>query len=152
MIRLILFISTLLFLSNCSVKETPHIWNDKEKKIENQKKKIKKLFTEEKKIVTDFNSDLKLDLSKLKFNNNIVDNQNNYGAQIYDGLNKKISSYKFSKIEDVNHLNFKPIFLNDGLIFFDKNNNVEINTINLITQISVQSFLCLNLYIWISIL
>ena len=67
MIRLILFISTLLFLSNCSVKETPRIWNDKEKKIENQKKKIKKLFTEEKKIVTDFNSDLKLDLSKLKF-------------------------------------------------------------------------------------
>ena len=52
MIRLILFISTLLFLSNCSISETSRIWKDKEEKIEN--KKIKKLFTEEKKIITDF--------------------------------------------------------------------------------------------------
>ncbi|MDC0940267.1 PQQ-like beta-propeller repeat protein [Candidatus Pelagibacter sp.] len=123
MIRLILFIFTLLFSSNCSISETSRIWNDKERQIENQKN-TKSLFTKEKKKITEFNPDLKLDLSKLKFNNKIVDNQNNYGAQIYKGLNKKIGFYKFAKIEGVNHINFKPIFLNDGLIFFNKKGTI----------------------------
>ena len=123
MIRLILFISTLLFLSNCSISETSRIWNDKEEKIENQKS-IKKLFDKEKKIITELNPDLKLDLSKLKLNNYIIDYKNNFGAQNYSGLNQKSSSYKFSKIEDPSHLNYKPIFLNDGLIFFDKKGTI----------------------------
>ena len=63
MIRLILFVSTLVFLSNCSISETSRIWNDKEEKIENQKN-IKKLFDKEKKIITELNPDLKLDLSR----------------------------------------------------------------------------------------
>ena len=123
MIRLILFASTLLFLSNCSISETSRIWNDKEKKIENQKN-IKKLFDKEKKIITELNPDLKLDLSKLKLNSYIIDYKNNFGAQNYSGLNQKSSSYKFSKIEDPSHLNYKPIFLNDGLIFFDKKGTI----------------------------
>ena len=123
MIRLILFIFTLLFLSNCSISENSRIWNDKEEKIENQKK-IKKLFSEEKKIITEFNPELKLDLSKLKLNSYIVNNKNNFGAQNYSGLNQKSGSYKFSKIENPSHLNYKPIFLNDGLIFFDKKGTI----------------------------
>ncbi len=123
MIRLILLVLTLLFLSNCSISETSRIWNDKEEKIENQKK-IKKLFAEEKKIITEFNPELKLDFFKLKLNSYIIDNKNNFGAQNYSGVNQKNSSYKFSKIEDLNHLNYKPIFLNDGLIFFDKKGTI----------------------------
>ena len=123
MIRLILFIFTLLFLSNCSISETSRIWNDKDEKIEN-KKNIKKLFDKEKKIITELNPDLKLDLSKLKLNSYIVDNKNNFGAQNYSGLKQKNGSYKFSKIEDPSHLNYKPIFLNDGLIFFDKKGTI----------------------------
>ena len=123
MIRLILFVSTLVFLSNCSISETSRIWNDKEEKIENQKN-IKKLFDKEKKIITELNPDLKLDLSKLKLKNYIVDYKNNFGAQNYSGLNQKSGSYKFSKIENPSHLNYKPIFLNDGLIFFDKKGTI----------------------------
>ena len=41
-------------------------------------------------------------------------------SQNYKGLINKIGNYKFSKFEDINQLNFKPIFLDDGLIFFDK--------------------------------
>jgi len=122
-IRLILLVSTLLFLSNCSISENSRIWNDKEEKIENQKK-IKKLFAEEKKIITEFNPELKIDFSKLKLNSYIIDNKNNFGAQNYSGVNQKNGSYKFSKIEDLNHLNYKPIFLNDGLIFFDKKGTI----------------------------
>ena len=123
MIRFISFIFTLLLLSNCSISETSRIWSDKDEKIENQKK-IKKLFAQEKEIITEFNPELKLDLSKLKLNSYIVNNKNNFGAQNYSGLNQKNSSYKFSKIENPSHLNYKPIFLNDGLIFFDKKGTI----------------------------
>ena len=101
------------------MNENSRIWKDKEKKLEAQKN-IKKVFLEEKKITTEFNQELKLDLSIIKFNNKITDNENNYGSQNYEGLIDKIGNYKFSKFEDINQLNFKPIFLEDGLIFFDK--------------------------------
>ncbi|MDC0428154.1 PQQ-binding-like beta-propeller repeat protein [Candidatus Pelagibacter sp.] len=122
MIRLFLLILTLFFLSNCSLKEGPGLWNKKEK-IENQKK-IKKLFSKEKKIITEFNPELKLDTSEIIFNNDIADNQNDTGAQNYKGLNEKINTFKFSTIKDTNQLNYKPIFLDEGLIFFDNKGTI----------------------------
>lgn len=116
MTRLFLLILTLFLVSNCSVKENLGIWNKKEENLENQKK-VKKLFSEDKKIITEFNPELKLDISKLQFKENIVDNQNNFGAQNYTGFNEKINSFKFSTIKDTNQLNYKPVFLEDGLIF-----------------------------------
>ena len=105
------------------MNENSRIWKDKEKKLEAQKN-IKKVFLEEKKITTEFNQELKLDLSIIKFDNKITDNENNYGSQNYEGLIDKIGNYKFSKFEDINQLNFKPIFLEDGLIFFDKKGSI----------------------------
>ena len=123
MTRLFLLIFTLFFVSHCSVKENLGIWKKKEENLENQKKVIK-LFSEDKKIITEFNPDLKLDISKLQFKENIVDNQNNFGAQNYTGFNEKINTFKFSTIKDTNQLNYKPIFLNDWLIFFDNKGTI----------------------------
>ena len=121
--RIIILIIALIFLNQCSFKENSRIWKDKENKLEAQKN-IKKVFLEDKKITTEFNQELKLDLSIIKFNNKITDNENNYGSQNYKGLIDKIGNYKFSKFEDINQLNFKPIFLDDGLIFFDKKGSI----------------------------
>ena len=121
--RIIILIIALTFLNQCSLNENSRIWKDKEKKLEAQKN-IKKVFLEDKKITTEFNQELKLDLSIIKFNNKITDNENNYGSQNYEGLIDKIGNYKFSKFEDINQLNFKPIFLEDGLIFFDKKGSI----------------------------
>ena len=93
------------------------------KKIIQKPKNIKKIFSE-KKIITQFNQELKLDLANVKINNKVVDNQNNYGFQDYSGSIDKVGNYKFSKLDDVNELNFKPVFLNDGLIFFDKKGSI----------------------------
>ena len=123
MTRLFLLILTLFLVSNCSVKENLGIWNKKEENLENQKK-VKKLFSEDKKIITEFNPELKLDISKLQFKENIVDNQNNFGAQNYTGFNEKINTFKFSTIKDTNQLNYKPVFLEDGLIFFDNKGTI----------------------------
>ena len=121
--KLLNLILALFILNHCSFNENSRLWKDKEKKIENQLN-IKKVFKEEKKIVTEFNPELKLNINNLKKNNKIIDNKNNYGSQNYNGLIDKIGNYKFSKLEVVNHLNFKPIFLKDGLIFFDKKGSI----------------------------
>ena len=63
-----------IFLSNCSLNENSRIWNKKEK-IENENKVSKKILTEKKIISTEFNSLLKLDLSKNKQNNKICKNE-----------------------------------------------------------------------------
>ena len=121
--RLIIIILSILLLNQCSLNENSSLWSDKEKDID-IKANIKKVFLEDKKNVTEFNQDLKLDLTKIKTNNLIVDNKNNYGAQDYSGIINKIGNYKFSKLKDINQLNFKPIFLKNGLIFFDKKGSI----------------------------
>jgi outer membrane protein assembly factor BamB len=119
--RLATIIIALFFLNQCSFNENSRIW--KEKEIEN-KKNIKKIFLVEKKITAEFNQELKLDLSKIRTNNKIIDNQNNYGSQEYNGSINKIGNYKFSKLDNINQLNYKPLFLNDGLIFFDNKGSI----------------------------
>ena len=119
--RLATIIIALFFLNQCSFNENSRIW--KEKEIENNNN-IKKIFSAEKKITAEFNQELKLDLSKIRTNNKIIDNQNNYGSQEYNGSIKKIGNYKFSKLDNINQLNYKPLFLNDGLIFFDNKGSI----------------------------
>ena len=121
--KLLALIITLFILNHCSFNEKSRLWKDKEKKIENQPN-IKKVFNKEEKIVIEFNPELKLNIANLKTNNKIIDSKNNYGSQNYDGLINKIGNYKFSKLEVINQLNFRPIFLNDGLIFFDKKGSI----------------------------
>ena len=121
--KLLILILALFFLNNCSLNENSRLWQDKEKKVEN-KPNIKKIFIEKKKIITEFNPQLKLDLVNLKTNNKITDSKNNYGSQNYNGKINKIGNYKFSKLENINQLNFKPLFLSDGLIFFDKKGSI----------------------------
>ena len=119
-----LIILLLLFLlNNCSLNENSQIWKDKEKNIEN-KKNIEKIFSDKKKAISEFNPELKLDLAEIQTKNIIIDNKNNYGSQSYEGSITKIGNYNFSKLENINQLNFKPVFLNDGIIFFDKKGSI----------------------------
>ena len=120
--RLIILLLSLFLLNNCSLNENSKIWKEKEKNLES--KNIEKVFLDKKIIVNEFNQELKLNLGEIQSNNKTIDNQNNYGSQSYDGLIKKVGNYKFSKLENINQLNFKPIFLNDGLIFFDKKGSI----------------------------
>ena len=120
----LIFILIILFsLNNCSFNEKSRIWKNKENKLETDKK-ITKVFSEEKVSIIEFNQDLKLDLSSIKILNKKNDNQNNLGLQSYKGDLKKIGSFKFSKLDELNQLDFKPIFLKDGIIFFDKKGSI----------------------------
>ena len=121
--KILISLITLALLSHCSLNENSRIWKNKENKIETSKN-IKKVFVEEKRSVSEFNQGLKLDLSKIKSSNIINDNLNYYGPQDYDGRVNKIASFKFSKLDEINQLNFKPVFLKDGIVFFDKKGSI----------------------------
>ena len=121
--KLIFTFIVLFFLNNCSFNENSRIWKDKENKLETDKK-ITKVFAEENISVSEFNRDLKLDLSSIKINNKKNENQNNLGLQNYKGELAKIGNFKFSKLEEINQLDFEPIFLKNGIIFFDKKGSI----------------------------
>ena len=120
--KLILTFITLILLNNCSFNENSRIWNEKENKLETNKK-ITKVF-QEKVSVSEFNIDLKLDLSSIKINNKKNDNRNDLGLQNYKGELTKIGNFKFSKLEELNQLDFEPIFLDNGIVFFDKKGSI----------------------------
>ena len=121
--KLVILILVLSLFNNCSFNKNPNIFNAEENNIEDQKN-IKKIFIVDKKIVQEYNQKIKIDLSKILISNFITDNKNNYGSQNYDGKLIKIGNYKFSKLKNIEYLNFKPIFLDDGIIFFDKKGSI----------------------------
>jgi hypothetical protein len=121
--KLIFTFIVLFFLNNCSFNENSRIWKQKENKLETDKK-ITKVFVEENISVSEFNRDLKLDLSSIKINNKGNENLNNLGLQNYKGELSKVGSFKFSKLEELNQLDTEPIFLNNGIIFYDKKGSI----------------------------
>ena len=124
MIKLVFLLIIFIFVNNCSFNENSQIWNDKENKVE-KKTNIKKVFQDEIKIVKEFNQNLQLNMTAIKTNNKFSENHNNFGSQNYTGELKKNGIYKFSKLKIENEINFKPIFLQDGIIFFDKNGTIS---------------------------
>ena len=124
MIKLVFLLIIFIFVNNCSFNENSQIWNDKENKVE-KKTNIKKVFQDEIKIVKEFNQNLQLNMTAIKTNNKFSENHNNFGSQNYTGELKKNGIYKFSKLKLLNEINFKPIFLQDGIIFFDKNGTIS---------------------------
>ena len=121
--KLIIILIAFIFLNNCSFNEDSKIWKNKDQDL-SQDQSIKQIFADEKIEVTEFNKVLKLDLSNLKTNNKINDNKNNLSSQTYGGNLNKIGNYKFSKFEEINTINFEPLFLPDGIIFFDKKGSI----------------------------
>ena len=121
--RLLALFITFFLLNNCSFNENSRIWKDKEKDL-SEKENVKKIFAKEEVKGFEFNKEVKINLSELRTSNKVIDNTNNYGAQTYDGVFKKIGSFKFSKLDKINNLNYKPVFLSDGIIFFDKKGTI----------------------------
>ena len=121
--RLIILLIVFLFFNNCSFNKNSRIWKDKDKELLAETN-IKKVFEKKKSVVKEFNQNLNIDLSGIKTNFQYINNRNDFGSQSYKGELKKIGSYKFSKLEELNQINFKPLFIKNDIVFFDKKGSI----------------------------
>ena len=121
--KLLIFILISFLLNNCSLNKNSKLWNEKEK-IENENKNLKKILVEKENVVSELNASLKLNLSKSQNNKKTNNKLNNFGSLEYEGHLNKIATHKFSKFENFAQSNFEPLFLDNGLIFFNKKGDI----------------------------
>ena len=122
MTRIFILFLLPLILANCSLNENSKIWN-KNKKL-NIDKNTKIIFAEKKISYNELNPNISLNLSQIKIQNKILDDKNNFGVQKYSGEIKKIKNFRFSKFNNEIETDLKPLFLRDGIVFFDSKGSV----------------------------
>ena len=119
----ILFTLVLIFLTNCSFNKNSKIWNENSNSVEADKT-FQKVIIEEKTKTRELNPLIKIDLSNIKTQNFNSDLQNNFGALKYAGLFDKVGNFNFSKFKNFDQLNLKPLFIKNGIVFFDKKGSI----------------------------
>ena len=114
------------FVINCSFDTKTGIWTHTEKIISESKDNEKNLFEKAEIYEKEFNVDLKIRLKTNSKKNNFNENlTNNNGVINFNSELKKISKYKFSKIDKFDQ--YQPELLltyNNNLIFFNDKGSV----------------------------
>ena len=120
------FFIIFLFITNCSLDTKSGIWSQSKDIVSENKNKKEKLFKKAEIYEEEFNTDLKIrlkgDLEKKNSNKNLL---NNTGIIKFNGQLKKISKYKFSKIDKF--YQYQPDLLitkENTLIFFNDKGTV----------------------------
>ena len=120
--KIILFIVFIIFIAGCSLHKNSKFWTAPEYIPEEDYKEI---FVKDKALTKELNPNIKIKLKENINNDLSVRNYfNNEGRLNYDGLLKKSSRYKFSKIK--NFYEFDPVisFNKKNIIFFDNKGSV----------------------------
>ena len=123
--KIILLITFIFFINGCSLNKNSKFWTAEQKIPEENKQYYEKVLVEEEALNQELNTKLSLKLNA-EINNNILlrNYTNNDGRLNYDGLLKKSSRYKFSKIK--NFYQFEPTISFDkkDVIFFDNSGSI----------------------------
>ena len=119
--KILLVFIFFLFFSGCSTKSK--LWEKDKAKIENPKT-ITKILNKNTKVENEFNANIKILVSKRKYNSNFFNNRNDTGELNYDGYLKKIGKYKFARLNDFEMVNVKPLFYEDKILFFDNKGTI----------------------------
>ena len=102
--KIISFIFVIFFFSGCSLNKNSKFWTSENlEKLE--EKKFEKIFSDQKALGKELNTNINLNLiSNKKKDDTLIELTNNNGQYNFDGLLKKSSKYKFSKIKNFNKL------------------------------------------------
>ena len=124
--KIFYFFIFFLFILNCSLDNKTGIWSNSEVLNSENQNPEEKLFKKAEIYEKEFNVDLKIRLKnnfkKKSFVNNLL---NNNGVVKFNGELKKISKYRFSKIDSFNE--YQPELLitnNNTLVFFDEKGTI----------------------------
>ena len=122
--KIICFIFVIFFFSGCSLNKNSKFWTTQDlEKLE--EKKFEKIFDDQKALGKELNKNISLNLiSNTKKNNTLRNQTNNDGQYNFDGLLKKSSKYKFSKIKNFNQLEPVISFNKNNVIFFDNKGTI----------------------------
>ena len=122
--KIISFIFVIFFFSGCSLNKNSKFWTTQDlEKLE--EKKFEKIFDDQKALGKELNTNTSLNLiSNTKKNNTLRNLTNNDGQYNFDGLLKKSSKYKFSKIKNFNQLEPVISFNKNNVIFFDNKGTI----------------------------
>ena len=111
---------TLLLLTACSFDTKSGIWTEKKGKLNLENNKSTQVFAKEKILEKEFNPNIKIILNSKLVKNSSTNNLNNNNRRIdYNGDLKKVSKYKFSKIDSFKYHEPKLVFDNNSIVFFD---------------------------------
>ena len=119
----IFFTLVLIFLTNCSFNKNSKIWNENSNSVEADKT-FQKVIIDKKIKTRELNPLIKIDLSNIKTQNFNSNPQNNFGALKYSGFFDKEGNFNFSKFKNFDPLNLKPLFIKDGIVFFNKKGSI----------------------------
>ncbi len=114
----------IIIITSCSLNKNSSFWTKKKIVKKEQAKNVTELFVTQEKIIKEFNPNLKIKLSSTPKNTNIINNLNNSGRINYDGELKKISRYKYSKINKFDIYEPDLIFDKSNVIFFDDKGSI----------------------------
>ena len=117
--KILNFFLIIIFCFSCSFNKNSKFWTTETIK-EIEKKKFEQIFSDPKSLSQELNTNIDLNFStSLKKPNLSQKLTNNDGRVSFDGSLKKISKYKFSKIE--NFYQAEPVvsFYGENVIFFD---------------------------------
>ena len=118
------YLAFLILLNNCSLDTKSRIWTSESDLISDRNNETQ-LFIKKEPSNKQFNSQLKVKLTSKLINNSFVNNtSNNNGRVNYDGKLKKISKFKFSKINNFDYYEPELIFESDNLIFFNNKGSI----------------------------
>ena len=114
----------LLLLKACSFDTKSGIWTEK-KNLVLESTNSTQVFAKEEVLDKEFNSNLEVKLESKITNSSFANNlTNNNGRVNYDGELKKVSKYKFSKINDFEYYEPELIFDKNSLVFFDNKGSI----------------------------
>ena len=122
--KILNFLLITILLSGCSLNKNSSFWTS-DTLEELEEKKFQKIFTDEKALSQELNTNISLNLGSSLTKTILPNNLNNNDGKVnFDGLLKKSSKYKFSKIK--NFYQFEPVisFNKNNIIFFDNKGTI----------------------------
>ena len=123
--KIIIFLICIFFTASCSFNKNSKFWTASQNIPEENNPNYQEIFVEEEALNKELNANVPINLGNI-FNNDpkIRDYFNNDGRLNFDGVLKKSSRYKFSKIKNFYQFEPKISFNNKNLIFFDNKGSI----------------------------
>jgi len=123
--KIIIFLICIFFTASCSFNKNSKFWTASQNIPEENNPNYQEIFVEEEALNKELNANVPINLGNF-FNKDpkVRDYFNNDGRLNFDGVLKKSSRYKFSKIKNFYQFEPKISFNNKNLIFFDNKGSI----------------------------